>query len=394
MPEVHFTPTKPQGQGKVRFTPTKPASLLESRREASKGEFEQNQPESTLGTRTREAALGILEPLHPRNISNMIQSGTGALWDAVSGKGTKRAQELVGGAVMAPIEPLTETIAGLSEGDYDRAAHGTGGILSQTVPAAASLAVGGKPAVRSLSADMAERLYESALKPGPRSNTLPQVRRMVGTGLRERIPVTERGTRQLRTLSDELNQNVAGTISSAPHATVSKFRVASRLNDTADRFATQVNPESDLAALSESGNEFLRTQPNSIPAAAAQRLKQGTYRQLKDRAFGELKNATVESQKGLARGLKEELEALFPEIREVNARNSDLFQLEPELESAVNRTRNKEMFGIGTPIFGGAVGVTTGSAPLGALAGIARHLIDRPGFKSRLAIALSRVAGN
>ena len=42
-------------------------------------------------------------------------------------------------------------------------------------------------------------------------------------------------------------------------------------------------------------------------AADAQAMKQGTYRALGDKAYGELKGASIEAQKAQARGLKEEL---------------------------------------------------------------------------------------
>jgi len=61
------------------------------------------------------------------------------------------------------------------------------------------------------------------------------------------------------------------------------------LKETANKFKTQVNPTADLQAITESGKEFLKTQPRNIPASDAQALKQGTYRQLKGKAYGELK---------------------------------------------------------------------------------------------------------
>jgi hypothetical protein len=42
-------------------------------------------------------------------------------------------------------------------------------------------------------------------------------------------------------------------------------------------------------------------------------LKTGTYRQLESESYGEMKSATIESQKALARGSKEELADQFPQ---------------------------------------------------------------------------------
>src|SRR5439155_11880094 len=74
--------------------PTPPPSLLASRQEASRMEFERNLPESTIKSRARETAIGLLEPFDLRNVPALAQSVGGALSDALSGKGTSRAQDI------------------------------------------------------------------------------------------------------------------------------------------------------------------------------------------------------------------------------------------------------------------------------------------------------------
>lgn len=256
--------------------------------------------------------------------------------------------------------------------------------LLKGVPAAGRAV---KPAANSF----AERLYESALKPGPRSNSLADVQRMVRTGLDEGIPVSAGGTKKLKNLQSDLNAEVGRTITdTAPP--INSFDVARRLNAPAQKFAKQVNPTDDLNTISGVGNEFLETQPHSIRPTLAQELKQGTYQRLKDAAFGEVKTASKEGQKALARGLKEELEARFPEIQGLNKRNANLFNLQGELDAAVNRSANHNIFGIGTQAVGAGVGVGTGSLPAAAAAGFIKEVIGRPAVKSRLAITLARLA--
>ena len=159
---------------------------------------------------------------------------------------------------------------------------------------------------------------------------------------------------------------------------------------TAKQFETQVNPEADLTAISEAGSEFLRNQPSKISAGKAQELKSGTYKQLRGKAYGELKSATIESQKALARGIKEELEVQFPEIKAVNAREGRLLSLQESLERAVSRIDNQQLMGIGTPIVAGAVGGATSSGIAGAVAGLLKGVVDDPVVKSRLAINIHR----
>lgn len=234
---------------------------------------------------------------------------------------------------------------------------------------------------------IAERMYQSALKPS-RTMGAAKIESAVNTGLEQQIPVSAPGAEKLGDLIDDLNDKIKAQIASGPTNTVNKFAVTSRLRDTAKAFSTQVNPESDLSAVSESGNEFLRNQPNQIPAADAQALKQGTYKQLKNRAYGELGTATVESQKALARGIKEELVNQFPEIGDLNAQESKAINLDGALQSAVQRIGNHQLIGIGTPIVGSAAGVATGSAPAVAVAGALKAIIDNPVIKSKLAIQL------
>lgn len=236
---------------------------------------------------------------------------------------------------------------------------------------------------------VARKLYQSAMKP---STTIPAAKlgQMIETGLQESIPVSEGGLTELSRLIDDTNDKIKTVIASDPTKTVNKFAVASRLTDTAKRFATQVNPTADLNAVSEAGNEFLATQPGQIPVQDAQALKQGTYQQLSGKAYGEVKTAAVEAQKALARGLKEEIASTFPELTDLNARDSKLYDLEGPLTRAVQRISNHQIIGIGTPIAASAGSVVTSSAKAGVITGLMKAVLDDPLVKSRLAIALSK----
>jgi plasmid stability protein len=226
---------------------------------------------------------------------------------------------------------------------------------------------------------------------------------MVETGLQEGIPVSAAGLEKLSGLVDDLNQQISGKIQAAgPKRQISPGQAVQNTRDLESRFQNQVNPTADLDAISTSREDFLnQLRPQGVPGGAirnltaeqAQAMKQGTYAQLKTRAYGELKSATVEAQKALARGLKEELAAQFPEIDALNAREGQLLQLEPAIEKAVQRIANHQLIGIGTPIAGGAVGMVTGSRPLAAVTGMMKAVLDNPVVKSRLAIRISKGSG-
>jgi hypothetical protein len=126
-------------------------------------------------------------------------------------------------------------------------------------------------------------------------------------------------------------------------------------------------------------------------ASDAQAMKQGTYRVLAGK-YGEQGSASVEAQKALARGLKEEIATQFPEIGNLNAQESQLLDLQPVLERAVNRITNQQAIGIGAPIAGTAVKAATGSTGAGAVAMMMKSVLDNPAVKSRLAIAVSKAS--
>lgn len=238
--------------------------------------------------------------------------------------------------------------------------------------------------------------YESALKP---STTLPQATRdaIVQTGLQEGIPVTKAGVEKIGDLIDDLNSKIEAQIQAAgPNRTISPGAAVGNLKDVRAKFANQVNPTADVQAVDNSGKEFL-DQFRSVPggavrnmsAAEAQSMKQGTYRVLAGK-YGEQGSAAVESQKALARGLKDEIAGQFPEIANMNAQESNLLDLQPVLEKAVARIGNHQGIGIGTPIAGAAAEAVTGSPGIGRVAMVMKGVLDNPAVKSRLAIAVSK----
>lgn len=287
------------------------------------------------------------------------------------------------------------------QGNYAKGAGTAIGIgLNVAGPEAvkdAALSLPGADKLQSL----AGRMYQSSLKPPPGSYSQPEVQSMVQTGLQNEIPVSATGRAKLAGLISDLNDKVQAQIANGSNqgATVNKFAVASRLGPTAQRFANQVVPISDLASISDVGNEFLNTQPTDIPASEAQAMKSGTYQQLKDTAYGTMKNATIEAQKALARGIKEELQTQFPEIQGLNAQEGKAIDLDGALERAVNRTTNRDIFSLGGKIAGGTGAVIgaaaggEGGAAAGAVAGpLLHHFLSDPDIQSRLAIAVSKAS--
>jgi hypothetical protein len=334
-------------------------------------------------------------------------------------------------------------------GQYAKSAGQTAGIATNL--AAPELLKGAN--VRLPVGELPERLYQSALKPSP-ALASGKVAGMVQSGLENQIPVSADGVSKLNTLINNLGDQVKAEIEArgpqpwpgqvpgqkllpappqetilpassadrtltldSPYAEQSVLRrpqqfpatpaktsgatidpraVAQRADQLKSRFAAQVAPDADLQAIEQTKNEFLQNNPGPIPASAAQDIKSGTYQQLKDRAYGTQSTATVEAQKALARGIKEELEAQFPEIQGLNAQQGQAASLEKALTRAVQRIDNHNLVGLGGTVAGaggaaaGAVlGGTPGAAGGATVAAILKQVIDNPNVKSRLAYTLS-----
>lgn len=262
-------------------------------------------------------------------------------------------------------------------------------LMSGSEMAGGTAGVGGQAgAARGAMADTAKRMYQSSLKP---STTLSPTERasIIQTGLDKEIPVSEKGIDKLSDLLSDLQQKTKAVIATDPNAPINKFAVASRLTETARRAANQVSPTADLKAISKVGTDFMGSQPTEIKAADAQALKQGTYQNLGNKAYGELKGATIEAQKSLARGLKEELQNIFPELQGLNAQQSKLYDLEEQLNRAVGRIDNHQLIGLGTPMATTAATAIGNSAKAGMAAGILKTVLDNPMIKSKIAIALN-----
>jgi hypothetical protein len=268
---------------------------------------------------------------------------------------------------------------------------------------------------------MSRRLYQSALKPQTGAALSPLQRtKILSTGIRERIPVSEGGYERLVSREKGLrNQIETGIDERSPQvgAVGDPDKIAGRVEEIRPKFERQVNPQDDLAALSASKAEFLEKHTEYAPYTKIgpaspdeggfvpvgegktpirqpmtmremQDEKKGTYQNIGDKAYGELKSASIEAQKALARGLKEELEAQWPELKQLNGREKALIDLQKQMERYIARHGNRDAIGIGTPIKATAMEAIAPGA--GAKAGMLAGFLEFPGVKSRLAIAIDR----
>lgn len=425
---------------KVIHLPEQPTALPAGFRVISMPPASGQSPDSRTATEVmQDQAANVLKgiPQAITGIPGAVKNVAGIVYDQLTGN-AQGAQKRVFDVVKGVAQPFTSSVRGAAalvapedvaaptREEFEQAAQGAGAQLgSILLPEVA------KPVLSPLKRAMAVQLerrapgwYQSALKP---STVLSpeQVQSHIDTALKYQIPVTPDGLTRLGTLVENLNEKIAATIDDTK--SISPNAVAKRVNQIVPKFKNQVNPVEDLRALGAAKKEFLQQNstpvraavpetytPNPsypdapgtwtsaqagvpareipIPGTKAQAMKTGTYRQLNDRSYGELKSASIEAQKALARGLKEELVAAFPEIAQLNAAESKLLSLEPIVERAVNRIANKDQIGIGTPIAVGGAKAATGSSGAAAAAGIMKSILDSPAFKSRAALAFHSLA--
>jgi hypothetical protein len=275
----------------------------------------------------------------------------------------------------------------------------------------------------------AEDLYRTALR--PRIDTpVEDVRQMVQTGLTNTLPVSESGAEALQGLLTDLQSKIEAKTKAAGAAgiTIDPKKVAQRVDEIEARMGgtySQVNPVKDRQTIQRSREEFLAentlpgqtavppqptgmldpygrpimtpgqpatlSQSIPIPADDAQRMKVGTYQKIRQ-DYGAMSTAQVESQKALARGLKEELSAALPELTGLNESQGKLLDLQPVLESAVNKAANRSGWFKHMVTAGAATAI--GGKPLGAVYSIMSAVLDDPAVRSRLAIAINKAQQN
>lgn len=260
-------------------------------------------------------------------------------------------------------------------------------------PVGATTAAGTK-AVKALSPPgVPEKMYASAAK---FSTTIPESERaaMVATALENKIMPTSGGVDKARRLIDGLNDEITGIIDNATQ-TGQKIDVNSLftyLDDVRkDAILTGV-PVQNLRAIDRIENQITainnRLGRTDLTPSEVQRLKQNIYKDVTFASPKEKVRYSEEAQKAVARAAKEQIEAIHPEIKGMNAKEGALINLLKSIERSASRIGNRDILGIGIPLKGG-LGAALGDGP-GAAAGIATGLLDTPSVKAALAIALKQ----
>lgn len=257
----------------------------------------------------------------------------------------------------------------------------------------------------------APRLYESVVKIPPRSISKTQRDKIIKTALDEKISATQKGLGKLQEMIDETNEKIAMVIDDAADFSKDARRrnlksgrkfeydenmipidnILSRLNSVKDwAKKSYADPTPIYKMIDDYKVGVKNTRGSEIAVDEAQKLKQGIYRRLSDAAYGEYSTPAKEIDKQFARGIKEELFEKFPQLQQLNARDSALISLNNVLEKSVNRLRNRNILGLAE--YGGTIsGAEIAGGPGAAVGAVATKIFSSPAVLSQLAFALNKL---
>jgi len=224
---------------------------------------------------------------------------------------------------------------------------GRGAAIGAVIPGGVKLAGLAGKGMSSMVDNVSERLMQSAIKPTIAQLKSGEAATAVKTLLEFGINPTKGGVERLRYLISGLNDEIADRIANSG-TSISKKAVVKSLDEVRRNFSRQVSPQNDLRAIQNVSDDFM-AHPNlpsdAIPVTAAQALKQGTYKVLKKK-YGQIGSAETEAQKGLARGLKEEIAQAVPGVQALNAEESRLIATLSVAERRALIEMNKNPMGL------------------------------------------------
>jgi len=202
-----------------------------------------------------------------------------------------------------------------------------------------------------------ERLMQASLKPLQKQLESGQAKTAIQTLLKEDVNPTltktifGKGIDTLQAKVDTLNSQIVNIIKDSKR-TVNKSEVVAYLDDLEKNALNNALPAGDLAAIQAARQEFLShpllKNMEEIPVQLAQKLKIGTYKSLGEKAYGELKSATVESGKTLARGLKDLIGKAEPGVLGLNKESQALYDTLDVAERRALMEANKDIAGLST----------------------------------------------
>jgi hypothetical protein len=206
-------------------------------------------------------------------------------------------------------------------------AGGVANFVGNAIPAALTSM---RSAASPLLEGPAKWLMQNSVKPSTALHSPAEINSAMSAMLKENIYPTPGGMEKAGQLVGKLNNQVEAAIAKSP-ANVSVGAITSRLSDPMKKAEMQWVPQSDVAAVEDVWTKAMQNPlvagKSEIPVQLAHELKKGTYRSIGDKAYGELGSSSMQAQKALARGSREEVAAAVPEVVEPLKREASLMNV-------------------------------------------------------------------
>jgi murein DD-endopeptidase MepM/ murein hydrolase activator NlpD len=223
---------------------------------------------------------------------------------------------------------------------------------------------------------------------------------MVNEGITEGYVISEEGLTKIRQGINDLDDAISAQIDSTGQNKIIDTGKATAALDAEKaklgKFASRADIDAVEAARADFTDRIQRSRAaneGKISAADAQELKRTYGREIGDAWKTNDTPATIDAKKAIYSAFREELEAQFPEIGGLNAKQSARINLEKAGRAAVEKAANKTVIPYRAGIVGGGLQILTGDPGIAGTAALMAEAMKYPGFSSRLAIAISRGSG-
>ena len=244
--------------------------------------------------------------------------------------------------------------------------------------------------IRMLPDSLPQRLWASGVKPNSTRYPSQEAQAaLFDTALENNIPLTLGGKERLNGLMRGVNDDISNIVNTgaARGDTVDPFAVAARVDELRPYYENQAVPSQFTGKLDDMQIGFVNEHPNPIPVDRAQQMKRDIYHENRKK-YGETRSAGDEAEKAIARGIKEELATLYPELNGLNDKFSKYIDLDGAITDALQRLGKHQVFQFTTPIWAQAGAQLGGPAGAGTAA-VTKAVLDSSAVKSRLAMSLA-----
>jgi hypothetical protein len=181
----------------------------------------------------------------------------------------------------------------------------------------------------------AEKLMGEALKPTPTQWLSGEGKAAVKTMLEKGLNVSEKSVVKLEAELKSLQDRVSNAIKTSG-GTVPKDEVVKTIKQAKDQFKGGTSELDDMKIIDAVVKQFEKAPSvrgmKDIPVQVAQRMKVLEGQKLRDYYGVPGMGPEIAARKGTTRGLKEGIEKVFPEVKELNAEEQKIYRTLPVLE--------------------------------------------------------------